>query len=162
MELGPRSDTAVLAGSLNWDSISPSLLVLPTPQNQALTLINARQTELFCICSCLDAAWDRGSSGAHHLGCETRRHKILDSKSNLSLPCFSSSIYNHGQLHRKSRSNSLVIACSGFLLGCVSSGLTELGPLPDFDMAEALLSLFLSGVPLVTCAEVSVTIQVWC
>lgn len=148
MELGPRSDTAVLAGSLNWDSISPSLLVLPTPQNQALTLINARQTELFWICSCLDAAWYRGSSGAHLLGWFARPveqgDKILDSESNLSLPCFSSSIYIHGQLHRKSRCNSLVIACSGFLLGCVSSGLTELGPLPDFDVAEVLVSLFLT------------------
>lgn len=29
-------------------------------------------------------------------------------------------------------------------MGCVSSGLTELGPLLDFDVAEALLSLFLT------------------
>lgn len=153
MELGPRSDTGVLAGSLDWYSISPSLLVLPTPQSQALNVIKARLTELFLICSCFDAPWYGDSTEAHHLGlvCSTfgkRRDKILEQiqKSNLSPSCFSSSIYIHGQLHRKSRSNSLVtvIACSRFLMGCVSSCLTEFGPLLDFDMAGVLLSLFLT------------------
>lgn len=140
-----------MAGSLNWSGISHSLLGLPAAQSRALTLINARQTGLFWICSCLDAPWYRGSTEACHLGlvcstCGKRRHKTLEQiqKSNLLPPCFSSSIYIHGQLRRKSRSNSLVIACSGFLMGCVSSGLTELGPLLDFDVAEALLSLFLT------------------
>lgn len=98
-----------------------------------------------------DAPWYRDSTEAHHLGlvcstCGKRRHKILEQiqKSNLSPPCFSSSIYIHGQLHRKGRSDSLEIACSGFLMGCVSSCVTEFVPLLDSDVAEVLLSLFLT------------------